>query len=67
MNRFTNLFRNDKVLFVLSFFIAVALWMVVISERNPQTANVIRGVAVSYVNTETMEEKAGECIDENSL
>lgn len=55
MNRFTNLFRNDKVLFVLSFFIAVALWMVVISERNPQTANVIRGVAVSYVNTETMD------------
>ena len=55
MNRFTNLFRNDKVLFVLSFFIAVALWMVVISERNPQTANVIRDVAVSYVNTETMD------------
>ncbi len=56
MNRFKNLFQNDKVLFVVSFLVAVALWMMVIGDRNPQTENVIRDVPIAYTGTEIMQD-----------
>lgn len=46
-------FQNDKVLFVISFLVALALWMMVVGDRNPQIDSTIRNVPVSYTNTES--------------
>lgn len=45
---------NDKVLLVVSLLVAVALWMVVISDRNPTDTEFMRGIDISYINSENM-------------
>ncbi len=61
-----NLFQNDKVLFFLSFFVAVVLWMLVVSDRNPQIDSVLRSVPISYINTESFVNSGLEIISSSA-
>lgn len=61
-----SLFQNDKVLFVLSFFVAVVLWMLVVSDRNPQIDSVLRNVPISYMNTESFVNSGLEIISSSA-
>ncbi len=61
-----SLFQNDKFLFIFSFFVAVVLWMLVVSDRNPQIDSVLRSVPISYVNTESFVNSGLEIISSST-
>ena len=48
-------FSNDKFLLVFSFLLAIIMWMMVISDRNPQTNSLVKNVPVEFVNAETLQ------------
>lgn len=61
-----NLFQNDKALFVLSFLVAIALWMMVIGDRNPQIESVLRSVPISNTKTEDFTDRGLKIISTSS-
>lgn len=48
------LFDNDKFLAILSLMIAVVLWMMVISQRNPQTDYMLRSIPITFLHETQM-------------
>jgi len=55
MKKLFALLDNEKVLLVVSLLIAVVLWMVVISDRNPTDTDVLRAIPVTHINAENVE------------
>ena len=48
---FDSLFQNDKIVLLISFFIAIAIWLMVVISASPQTTRVIKGVKVTIDET----------------
>ncbi|MBQ2968142.1 MAG: hypothetical protein IJE10_08510 [Clostridia bacterium] len=54
MKLLNKIFRNDKFILVISVLAAIGLWMAVVSEQNPMTDSLFRGIKINRNHTETM-------------
>ena len=46
-----SLFQNDKIVLLISFFIAIAIWLMVVISASPQTTRIIKDVKVTIDET----------------